>query len=117
MNKTRFTGLIIVSALILAAALAFYTSSSRASSNADGKSQVSIGLPDTGSGDLTASGPTRASCFSAAYHAASDCDRLESMQVAFASTLRDANGPNSQNCFSEAYHAASDCDRIASAIK
>jgi hypothetical protein len=58
---------------------------------------------------LGAGGPTRGDCFSAVYHAASDCDRLASVSPA---SIQPA-GPTLGNCYSDAYHAASDCDRLA----
>ena len=106
MNKIRFFGLMVVLTLILGSVTAFQVFSSRASL------QVSI-LPQAGTGNLTPAGPTSVDCYSAAYHAASDCDRLASRQIFNASSGRGANGPVSLNCFSEAYHAATDCDRLA----
>ena len=137
MNKTRFTGLIVVAALILSVTAAFQAFNSTASAKInnsaysgradylayeaqliapDTGSQVRS-LPDTGSGDLPPTGPNRANCFSAEYSAASDCDRLAPMQVSLPSTGKVAHGPTSQNCFSDAYHAGTDCDRLASSIK
>jgi hypothetical protein len=68
------------------------------------------------------SGPTTQNCFSAAYHAATDCDRLASgaTVVQGADLVRPevpvtgAQQPNSTNCYSARFHAASDCDRLAS---
>lgn len=52
-------------------------------------------------------GPSAATCYSDAYHAASDCDRL-ALQVVTLSA-----GPTILDCFTAAYHAASDCDRLS----
>jgi hypothetical protein len=61
-----------------------------------------------GNGDPGSGGPTAGDCFSAAHHAASDCDRLASVSPA---SIQSA-GPTMGDCFSNAHHAASDCDRL-----
>ena len=53
-------------------------------------------------------GPSTATCYSDAYHAASDCDRFASQIVTLSA------GPTTLDCFTAAYHAASDCDRLSS---
>jgi hypothetical protein len=58
---------------------------------------------------LMAGGPSAGDCFSAAHHAASDCDRLASVSPA---SIQPA-GLSTGNCYSDEHHAASDCDRLA----
>ena len=58
------------------------------------------------------SGPTAMDCYSAQYHAASDCDRLASTQVTILITGAGI-GPVLQDCYSARFHAASDCDRLS----
>jgi hypothetical protein len=97
MYKVRFLNWILSAAMLVLLAFAPLTVA-----QGSGFSQVdNIGLG--------AGGPTRGDCFSAAHHAASDCDRLASVSPA---SIQPA-GLTTGNCYSDAYHAASDCDRLA----
>jgi hypothetical protein len=58
------------------------------------------------------SGLSGKNCYSDQYHAATDCDRLASLNASVPNTgVR--FGPLAQDCFSTRYSAASDCDRIS----
>lgn len=61
-----------------------------------------------------ATGPTSSDCFSASFHAASDCDRLASTLVTIPVTGAMLLGPTLQDCYTTRFHAATDCDRLRS---
>jgi hypothetical protein len=97
MYKVRFLNWVLSAAMLVLLAC-----SPQAVAQGNSFSQVDNVGPGTG-------GPTSGDCFSAAHHAASDCDRL-------ASTTQAAIQPahlTARDCFSATYHAASDCDRLA----
>jgi hypothetical protein len=82
------------------------------------------GVPVQAQSGSAPSGPTAQDCFSARFHAATDCDRIASgTSVIQGAAVIQANvpvtgaslfGPGSKDCYSAKYHAASDCDRLAS---
>ena len=61
-----------------------------------------------------AAGPTSSNCFSARFHAASDCDRLASTLATIPVTGAELHGPTTTDCYTTRFHAATDCDRLVS---
>jgi hypothetical protein len=101
MAKTNRAKVIANAVLLIAALVAFWLGGSPASTQAS---------------NIQSTGPTTQDCFSARYHAASDCDRLASAHIVIPSTGVILHGPTRRDCFSTRFHAASDCDRLASEI-
>ncbi len=99
MNKIRLLTMIIGSAVFLTAVFVF-------------QAFGAAGSAKTGAPQFI--GLTVKNCFSAAYHSATDCDRLASAPYLNAVTVSSSNGPTAKNCYSAAYFAATDCDRLAS---
>jgi hypothetical protein len=101
MEKANRVIVIVSAALLLAAIVTFWGIGSAV------MAQAGSPLP---------TGPTTGDCFTASYHAASDCDRLASGQAIIPPTGVSAYLPTLQNCFTARFHAASDCDRLASEV-
>ncbi len=59
-------------------------------------------------------GPTTQDCYSARFHAATDCDRLTSLTSSIAITGNDLHSPTALECYSARFPAATDCDRLVS---
>jgi hypothetical protein len=76
---------------------------------------MAYGTPVRAADSQQSPGPTLANCWSAEFHAASDCDRLASART-FTSIPTPPGGPTLANCWSAEFHAASDCDRLASTM-
>ena len=135
MNKIRLLSMIIGSAVFLAAIFVFQAFGAAGSAKENSslaivrgnyplhephQSDPNVGAAEKSSSNAKTGGPqfvglSVKNCFSAAYHSATDCDRLASAPYLVQVTEKSSNGPTIKNCISAAYHAASDCDRLASA--
>ncbi len=136
MNKTRLLGLAIGFAVIIAAIFVFQVISTKASANSSFSPGIARGndplhephqansnvtgqgnsAPISITGNAPTAGPALSNCFSTAYHAADDCDRLASAPFLLQMPGSNSYGPSIKDCFSGEYHAATDCDRDASGI-
>ncbi len=107
MNKTFLTSLIIGLAVILTAIFAFQAFGSTGSAKESSALNSETGIRPT-------TGPTIKNCYSSAYRAATDCDRLASATILIPVSGNGSNGPTKTDCYSSVYHAVTDCDRLAS---